>query len=79
MNLDWLGWNSFFANNLPSYWQQGYTVGRVVTEHKNTYLLYTESGELLAEVTGRMRYQASGRIDFPAVGDWVVISVLTGK
>lgn len=79
MNLDWLGWNSFFANNLPSYWQQGYNVGRVVTEHKNIYLLYTESGEILAEVTGKMRYQASGRVDFPTVGDWVVISMLTGE
>lgn len=79
MNLESLGWSNFFSKNLSSHLQQGYTVGRVATEQKNTYLLYTEFGELLAEVTGKMRYQASGRADFPAVGDWVVISVTGGE
>lgn len=78
MNLELLGWNSF-SNNLSSHLQQGYTVARVATEQKNTYLLYTEFGELSAEVTGKMRYQACGRADFPAVGDWVVISVINGE
>lgn len=76
MNLESLGWSSFFSQNFDSYLQQGYIVGRVATEQKNTYLLYTEFGELLAEVTGKMRYQASARKDFPAVGDWVVVSVV---
>ena len=76
MNLDGLGWNSFFAQNFESHYREGYTVGRVALEHKNTYILYTEQGELWAEVTGKMQYQASGRQDFPAVGDWVVIRVL---
>ncbi len=76
MNLELLGWNRFFAKNFDSYFQQGYTVGRVALEQKNTYLLYTEFGELSAEVTGKMRYQAERRIDFPAVGDWVVVSII---
>lgn len=79
MNLEVLGWNSFFAKNFNSYLQQGYTVGRVAIEQKNTYLLYTEFGEQRAEVTGKMRHQAGGRADFPAVGDWVVISPINGE
>jgi len=75
VNLELLGWNSFFSKSFESHCQEGYTVGRVALEHKNTYILYTEQGELSAEVTGKMRYRASGRQDFPAVGDWVVISV----
>ncbi len=75
MYLDLLGWSSFFAKNFESYCQEGYSVGRVALEHKNTYILYTEHGELSAEVTGKIRYRASARQDFPAVGDWVVISV----
>jgi ribosome biogenesis GTPase len=78
MNLEFLGWSNF-SKNFSSHCQQGYTVGRVATEQKNTYLLYTEVGELSAEITGKMRYQASGRTDFPAVGDWVVISVIKGE
>ncbi|MBD1892522.1 ribosome small subunit-dependent GTPase A [Coleofasciculus sp. FACHB-SPT9] len=76
MNLELLGWNRFFEKNFDSYFQQGYTVGRVALEQKNTYLLYTELGELSAEVTGKMRYQADTRTDFPAVGDWVVVSII---
>lgn len=75
MDLELLGWNSFFAKSFESHSQVGYTVGRVAQEHKNTYILYTEQGEISAEVTGKMRYLASSRQDFPAVGDWVAISV----
>lgn len=75
MNLERLGWNSFFAQNFASYQQEGYAAGRVAIAHKDTYILYTESGELSAEVTGKLRYRASGNADFPAVGDWVVIRI----
>lgn len=47
--------------------------GRVVAEHKERYIVLTENGELEAEITGNMRFTASGREDFPAVGDWVAI------
>lgn len=36
--------------------------------------MVAECGELSAEVTGRLRFGARGRADFPAVGDWVAIS-----
>ncbi|MCA1994954.1 MAG: ribosome small subunit-dependent GTPase A, partial [Coleofasciculus sp. S288] len=79
MNLELLGWSQFFANSLNSQWRDGYTVGRIALEHKTTYILYTEHGELPAEVTGKLRYQATGRQDFPAVGDWVAISLRDGE
>ncbi len=72
-NLAQWGWHDRQAQSFTSYEQQGFTVGRVVVEHRNTYLLYTEQGEQLAEVTGKLRHQATGMQDFPAVGDWVVI------
>ncbi|MBW4622535.1 MAG: ribosome small subunit-dependent GTPase A [Cyanosarcina radialis HA8281-LM2] len=75
MKLELLGWNDFFANGFAGNLQQEYTVGRVAVEHKNSYILYSEYGEITAEVTGKLRYQATGYQDFPAVGDWVVIQV----
>lgn len=78
MNLESLGWNSFFAREFDPYLQQGYTVGRVAKEQKKSYVLYTESGEIAAEISGKMRYLASLRTDFPAVGDWVVINFVNG-
>lgn len=60
-------------NNLLNF-----EVGRVITEHKERYLVWTEKGELEAEITGNMRFSARSREDFPAVGDWVSLIVYDG-
>lgn len=72
MNLSQLGWRDCHANSFAAYHQQGLIAGRVAVEYRNAYLLYTEQGEKVAEVTGKLRHQATGIQDFPAVGDWVV-------
>lgn len=75
MNLEYLGWDDFFASNFQMLRQQGLTVARVAIEHRNTYILYSEFGEISGEVTGKLRHQAMQAEDFPAVGDWVVIRI----
>ena len=75
MNLEWLGGNSFFSKNLSSPLPEELTVGRVAVEHKDTYILYTEFGEVSAQVTGKMRHRSTERADLPAVGDWVIVSI----
>jgi ribosome biogenesis GTPase len=74
-DLQTLGFKPFFQEAFAPYAAQGYSIGRVALEHKHLYRVYTEHGELLADVSGKFRYQAAGRQDFPAVGDFVVISV----
>lgn len=49
----------------------GFEIGRIVTEHKERYVVSTSTGELEAEITGNMRFTAQSREDYPAVGDWV--------
>ncbi|MEO1433062.1 MAG: ribosome small subunit-dependent GTPase A [Cyanobacteria bacterium J06633_8] len=75
MNLEYLGWNDFFASSFESLRQQKLTVARVVIEHRNNYILHSEIGEVPGEVTGKFRHNAIQAQDFPAVGDWVVISL----
>ena len=70
------GWDEFFENNFKSFAEDGYTCGRVALEHKNFFRLYTQHGEMLAEMSGKLRHNAVNRIDLPAVGDWVVIRSL---
>lgn len=53
-------------------------VGRVLAEHRERYILYTEHGEVDAEVSGHLRFTARSREDFPAVGDWVALSLYEG-
>lgn len=52
-----------------------FDIGRVVAEHKERYIVRTETGEFEAEVTGNLRFTAKSRYDFPAVGDWVALTV----
>src|ERR1051326_9071075 len=45
--------------------------GRVALEHNHVYRVLTAEGEWLAEAAGRLKFQAAGRDELPAVGDWV--------
>jgi len=71
--LSAFGWNEFFAHHFQPYAASNYAPGRVAQEHKHFYRLYTERGEVLAEIAGKLRHEAGNRADLPAVGDWVVI------
>src|SRR5262245_34655599 len=72
-DLTTFGWDEFFEANFESYARNGYIAGRVALEHKNLFRVYTQYGDVLAEISGRLRHEAVDRRDLPAVGDWVVI------
>ncbi|RJR06760.1 ribosome small subunit-dependent GTPase A [Candidatus Parcubacteria bacterium] len=74
MKRNELGWNDYLNNEFALFEEQGFTVGRVMLEHKRIYRVETENGEYLAEVSGKYRFEAESREDYPAVGDWVVLS-----
>jgi ribosome biogenesis GTPase len=70
-NLETYGWDEFFAAAFAPLAAEGFEAGRVFLQHNRALMLYTASGELAAETTGRLRYNARGAEDLPAVGDWV--------
>jgi ribosome biogenesis GTPase / thiamine phosphate phosphatase len=74
LNLQTIGWNDYFNNEFKNYKEQGYSVGRIALEHKRIYRIFTENGELFGEVSGKLRHNSYSREDYPAVGDWVLIS-----
>ncbi len=69
------GWSPELQAAFAPYEAEGFSAGRVASEHQHIYTLFTDAGERLARVTGRLRHEAAGRADFPAVGDWVVVSL----
>lgn len=73
LNLEKLGWNEYFETQFQPYLKDAFQVGRISSEHKNRFQVYTEIGEIWATVSGKLRYSALERSDFPAVGDWVVL------
>ena len=56
---------------------EGLVPARVSVAYGATFRVVTEDGEYLADSTGRMRHEAQGRRDLPAVGDWVAVKPAT--
>ena len=75
MNLEELGYNNMLDQYRIEQKLEAFESGRVVAEHKERYVVRTADHELEAEITGNMRFAAQNREDYPAVGDWVALSI----
>lgn len=71
--LDTLGWDAGFAANFRPYQDQDLHPARVAITHNYLYQLYTPQGEIMAELAGKLRHQATRSDALPVVGDWVAI------
>lgn len=74
MTLEDLGYNIDLENYRRGQNLESFGVGRVISEHKERYVVKTTEDEYDAEIIGNLRFSAQKRSDFPAVGDWVAIS-----
>ena len=89
LTLRELGWSSFFDDQFGEHAAAGLAPARVAVEHRGAYVIYGESGELVAELAGRMQgdyvRHDPGKLKFaprvtahlPAIGDWIAASVRT--
>lgn len=71
-----LGYNDFFESNRLKLGLSSFQIARVIAEFKGAYKVKNPEGEFLAKITGKQIFQAEGRKDYPAVGDWVAITQL---
>jgi len=72
VNLRELGLNEKLRKEYEEHYKK-YYLGRVSVEHKNSYKVLTENGEVMSRISGKLGYQANLKSDYPAVGDWVVL------
>ncbi|WP_432404678.1 ribosome small subunit-dependent GTPase A [Wukongibacter sp. M2B1] len=75
IDLDAWGLSKAISKELEEKYN-GYYLGRVIEEHRNLYKIITEDGGIIGRVSGKMVYEANDRVDYPAVGDWVVLDRL---
>jgi ribosome biogenesis GTPase len=75
MDLQTLGWDSAWSEEAETLLEGDLVPGRVAVAQKTGYGLYTESGEVWAELLGRMRFEAEEGGDLPVVGDWVGVAL----
>jgi len=69
--LEDIGFNDWFKSQLDADKVAAHEVARVLSVHKNRYIVSNGHREVFAELTGHLLYTASSPTDFPTVGDWV--------
>lgn len=64
---------NIIQSEIERYQKEGFSVARVVAEHRELYSVLLDGKIVDAEVTGRLMFAAQSRQDYPAVGDWVAL------
>ena len=76
MQLTDLGWNSFFDNYFEPYRKQNLSALRITRANREKYIACNELGNFTCDLSGKFRFAAGSKNNFPTVGDWVAASVL---
>jgi len=74
MTIKELGYKEYLEKYRTEQNLDSFDLGRVVSEHKERYVVKTAMNEYDSELIGNLRFTAESRYDFPAVGDWVAFS-----
>jgi ribosome biogenesis GTPase / thiamine phosphate phosphatase len=72
-----LGWDPGWAAAFLPFDAAGWQPARVVAAHRDAWVLATVDGDREGVVSGRLRHEALGPGDLPAVGDWVATNATT--
>lgn len=79
VDLTIYGWDAGWETAFRPYAAQGLTPARVAIEYNHLLRLYTTSGDVRAQHSGKLLHSAAGRHAMAAVGDWVAIRRTPGE
>src|SRR5258707_3323542 len=78
-NLEDMGWDDGWDAAWAGVADAAATVpARVVSVHRDAFVVWTAEGERSAELSGRLRHRASDEDERPAIGDWVAVRLPPG-
>jgi len=72
-NLRQIGFNDWFQERVDTDKLAQHDVARVVSVHKDSYMITKGQGDVFAELTGKLIYTADSAADLPTTGDWVYV------
>ena len=67
------GWSPAVDAAFAAFRADGFELARVAVAFGATFRVIAHDGEMLADLSGRLRHQAGARRDLPAVGDWIAL------
>ena len=74
--LSLFGWGDFFENQIPDTILNQAFPARIICEERNLYRVQAGLNNIFwASVSGKLNFNASSRMDYPAVGDWVMVEL----
>lgn len=80
MNIIDLGWNEHFSQEFQNFdGGDGLIPARVAKQNKQNYEILCELGNLNAHLSGSFSFFTESNADYPAVGDWIIVSKLPGE
>lgn len=77
-NLLELGLNEGYVKEASTY-NEDFCIGRISVQYKDIYKVFTEEGEVFARVSGKLSYSSNSTLDYPVVGDWVLLDRADNK
>ena len=69
--LESLGYSLWFKNRVNAEKIAAHEIARVVSVHKDSYVITKGFGGVFAELSGHLSYTANSASDLPTTGDWV--------
>ena len=71
MKLHDLGFEKWFEAHAAQFLREDGGITRVSAVDRGAYLIRNESGEVPAELSGKLSYMIDSPVELPCVGDWV--------
>lgn len=72
--IEQYGWSDALSRAFEPHAREGLIPGRIVVQHRESYLVATDEGELRGKPSGRLLHEAR-EAGHPAVGDWVALAL----
>ncbi len=73
--LEKLGLDSDILDDIDDQILAGHHLARVLSVDRERFTIRDHTGEMPAEITGKLMFNAGSSLDYPAVGDWVYVQV----
>jgi len=71
MHIEELGFSHWFQDRMDSTNVTGCQIARVISVTKDSYIIRNGKNDVIAELTGKLMFNAESPLDYPTVGDWV--------
>ena len=70
-NIKSLGFDDWFEDHIDVNKLDNHEIARVVSVHKDSYLVTNGGDDIFAELAGKLLYTLNSSVDLPTTGDWV--------